>query len=294
MARTVSLVLGSGGARGYAHIGVIEALEETGYEIRAISGSSMGALIGGLYANGALAQYREWVLSLDFLGVMRLVDFTLSEAGIIKGDRVFEHLAYLLGDTVIEELPIAYTAIATDLTAGREVWFRRGSLKQAIRASIAIPMVFTPVIQDGRILVDGGVLNPLPVAPAVLQSADLVVAVNVNATQGQGYLISSAPDESDAPNEVRTGIARVLASMGWTPHRRTGVPDMGIFELMNRSFETMQRALSNYKMAGNPPDLMIEIPVEACKFYDFHKAGEMIERGHAATIRALENLEKQR
>jgi NTE family protein len=293
MAQSVSLVLGSGGARGYAHIGVIEALEGAGYEIRAIVGSSMGALVGGLHANRTLAQYKDWVLTLDFLDVLRLVDFTFSEAGIIKGDRVFERMAYLLGDVAIEDLPVAYTAVATDLTNGREVWFQRGSLRQAIRASIAIPMVFTPVFQDGRVLVDGGILNPLPVTPTVLHRTDLVVAVNVNAAQGQNYPLTAPAAEQDKQDQFRNGLARFLAGIGWTPQRRAQTPEIGMFELMSRAFETMQKSLSSYKMAGNPPDLLIEIPADACNFYDFHKAYELIELGRAVAAQALENLERK-
>ena len=284
-------MLGSGGARGYAHIGVIEALEAAGFTISAIAGSSMGALIGGLHTTRTLDKYKEWVLTLDFLDLLRLVDFTFSEAGIIKGDRVFDQMAYLLGDVAIEELPIPYTAVATDLVKRREVWFQRGSLKQAIRASIAIPMVFTPVRQGKRILVDGGILNPLPLASTVSHHTDLVVAVNLNASQGQSYSIALPQEEKDKQDRFQSNLRRFLGNLRWHFWRKERQSGISMFEIMHRSFETMQQSLSNYKIVGYPPDVVIQIPADACNFYDFHKAYTMIELGRAATTKALEDLE---
>jgi NTE family protein len=293
MGKSVSLVLSSGGARGYAHIGVIEALCDAGFDIRAIVGSSMGALIGGLYANGTLPEYKEWILKLDFFGVLRLVDFTFSEAGFIKGDRVFDRMAYLLDNVLIEDLPISYTAVATDLINRKEVWFQNGSLKQAIRASIAIPMVFTPVISKGRILLDGGILNPLPVAPTVSQQSDLVVAVNVNALQSHHYPQALPESEKHKQDEFRNGLARFLHGVGWGNARKEQTsPMMGRFELMSRTLDTVQESLSNYKVAGYRPDVMIDIPADACNFYDFHKAYDLIELGRTVANKVFKDMEK--
>lgn len=293
MGKSVSLVLSSGGARGYAHIGVIEALCDAGFDIRAIVGSSMGALIGGLYANGTLPEYKEWILKLDFFGVLRLVDFTFSEAGFIKGDRVFDRMAYLFDNVAIEDLPISYTAVATDLINRKEVWFQNGSLKQAIRASIAIPMVFTPVISNGRILLDGGILNPLPVAPTVSQQTDLVVAVNVNALQSHHYPQALPESEQHKQDEFYNGLARFLHSVGWGGSRKGQTsPMMGRFELMSRTLDTVQESLSNYKVAGYRPDVMIDIPADACNFYDFHKAYDLIELGRSVASKVFEDMEK--
>lgn len=157
---TVSLVLGSGGARGYAHIGAIEEIERRGYEIVSVSGSSMGALVGGMYVAGKLPEYKEWVVSLNWMRVVRLLDFTLSR-GAIRGDRIFVQLTKILGALNIEDLQIDFTAVAADIAHQKEVWFQKGSLIEAIRASVAVPGLFTPVIQDGRVLVDGGVLLSL-------------------------------------------------------------------------------------------------------------------------------------
>ena len=150
--KSISLVLGSGGARGYAHIGIIEVLEDYGYEIKSIAGSSMGALIGGLYACGKLDVYKEWVLTLDVLDVLKLLDFTIGKIGFIKGDRVFSIMEEMIGENNIEDLPIAFTAVATDLTTQKEVWLQRGNLGVAVRASIAIPTIFTPVEIKNKII----------------------------------------------------------------------------------------------------------------------------------------------
>lgn len=294
MGKSVSLVLSSGGARGYAHIGVIEALCDAGFDIRAIVGSSMGALIGGLYANGTLPEYKEWILKLDFFGVLRLVDFTFSEAGFIKGDRVFDRMAYLFDNVTIEDLPISYTAVATDLINRKEVWFQNGSLKQAVRASIAIPMVFTPVVANGRILLDGGILNPLPVAPTVSQQSDLVVAVNVNALQSHHYPQALPESEKHKQDEFRNGLMRFLHGVGWGGSRKEQTPPiMGRFELMSRTLDTVQESLSNYKVAGYRPDVMIDIPADACNFYDFHKAYDLIELGRSVATKVFMDMEKR-
>ena len=179
-APTVSLVLGSGGARGYAHIGAIEELCVQGFDIRAISGCSMGALVGGIYAAGKLDDYRDWSRTLQRLDVLRLLDWTFSGGGFIKGDRVIEQIKSLIGEVRIEDLPISYTAVAVDLYAQREVWFSRGPLFEAIRASISIPTVFRPHRYEGRTLVDGGLLNPVPITPTLRDLTDCTLAIDVN------------------------------------------------------------------------------------------------------------------
>jgi len=293
MSKTIALVLSSGGARGYAHIGVIEVLEEYGLKIRAIVGSSMGALIGGLYANKTLQEYKDWVLTLDFFDVLKLVDFSFRDAGMIKGDRVFDQMAYLFGDVLIEELPVSFTAVATDLVERREVWFQHGSLKYAIRASIAMPMVFTPIRQGNRILVDGGVLNPLPVAPVMSDRTDLVVAVNVNAVLSKHYPPDLPPAEQEKQDQFQNGLSRFLNGVGWNRRRKEPSIGLSLFEITQGALETMQDSLSRYKMAGNPPDVLIETPADACAFYDFHKAYDMIQVGRTAAQEALENLAKK-
>ena len=293
MGKRVSLVLSAGGARGYAHIGAIQVLEEQGFEIGAIAGSSMGALVGGLHALGTLSQYRDWVLSLEFFDVLRLVDFSFSEAGMIKGDRVFEKMSYLFGDARIEDLPVPFTAVATDLERQKEVWLRRGSLKMAVRASIAIPMILAPVrLDDGRLLVDGGVLNPLPVATTVLDRTDLVIAVDVNASHGNLPVGEPEPppaEERDRQAAFQAGISGFLSNVGWPTRRKSpaGVVEIGMFEVMNRMLETMQQSITRYKIAGYSPDVLVQIPATGYNFYDFHKAYDLIELGRREMAAAL-------
>lgn len=181
MVETVALVLGSGGARGLAHIGVIKEIEARGYKIISVSGCSMGAVIGGFYCANKLDLFYEWAKSLSYIDLLRLVDFSFISNGAIRGDKVFALLAEMLEDIQIEDLDIPFTAVTTDLANSKEVWFQRGSLEQAMRASAAIPGLFQPVELDGRLFVDGGVLNPLPIAASVSAHADHIIAIDLNA-----------------------------------------------------------------------------------------------------------------
>jgi NTE family protein len=175
----VALVLGSGGARGYAHVGVLQVLEERGIEVACISGSSMGALVGAVHAAGRLDDYTDWVLGLGQLDVLRLLDLSLSAPGAIRAEKVFARVRDLLGGVRIEDLPIPYTAVATDLLSRREVWFQRGPVEVAVRASVAIPSIITPVMLNGRLLADGGILNPVPIAPTMSVQSDATIAVSL-------------------------------------------------------------------------------------------------------------------
>lgn len=213
MSKQIALVLGSGGARGYAHIGVIEEIERRGYEVVCIAGCSMGAVIGGIYAAGKLGEYRDWVESLDYLDVLRLLDVSF-RLGAIRGERVFGKIHEILGEIDIEQLPIPYTAVATDLTNQQEIWFQEGCLHQAMRASAAIPSLFTPVMQGTRMLVDGGLLNPLPIVPVVSTHADLIVAVNLNATNQRQYslpVIERPPALKGRFDSVISGLSNKLS-----------------------------------------------------------------------------------
>lgn len=194
--RSVALVLGSGGARGYAHIGVVQVLQEMGYEIVAVSGSSMGAVVGGMLATAKLDEFTDWAVGLGQFEVLRLMDVSLSAKGAIRGERIFKIVGDMVGDVEIQDLPLEYTAVAVDLLTHREVWFQRGPLELAIRASTAIPSFVQPVFHNGRVLVDGGLLDPVPVAPVTAARADLVVAVNLNGrepTTNRPESVSSAP-----------------------------------------------------------------------------------------------------
>ena len=298
--RDIAVVLGAGGARGLAHIGVLQVLQERGYNIVAISGSSMGALIGGVFAAGKLDVYAQWATTLDRTQVFRLLDFGLGIPGLIKGERLIGVLRELIGDLKIQELPIRYTAVATDLDAQREVWLDRGSLFDAIRASIAIPGIFTPQRWNGRELMDGGLLAPIPIAATRVALADRVVAVDVNARAVAGLMAPGDP-EPDRDAERTTPVlvdesgglrARISGFFGnWKTRTPTPPPAAaapGMLDLMSRSIDTMQSALSRLQLALDPPDLLIRVPHDACQFYEFWRAKELIRIGREAAERALD------
>ena len=292
-ARTVSLVLGSGGARGLAHIGVIEELEAHGYEIRAIAGSSMGALVGGIFALGELATYRDWVEGLSQTDVIGLLDWSFSGGGMIRGDKLIGKLKDLVGESDIEDLPISYTAVAVDIERGREIWMIDGSLFDAIRASIAIPAVFAPHRYRGRTLVDGGLLNPVPVAPTLRTLTDLTIVVDVN---GPAPTAAEDTDEDDQEGDDNSGLLRRM--MGYVESLgMTGAPaaeGMALSEVLMRSLETMQSALTRHHLAIFRPDLVISIPKSACMVHEFHKAIPVIELGRKTTRERLQTMGEER
>ncbi|MTI13915.1 patatin-like phospholipase family protein [Sansalvadorimonas verongulae] len=295
MSKTVSLVLGSGGARGYAHIGVIEELQARGYEIQAVAGSSMGALIGGLFAAGELDHYRDWVKELNYVDVIRLLDLSFKNPGVINGSRVFDVISEMVGDTRIEQMPIVFTAVATDLHARKEIWFQDGELLPAIRASIAIPSLFTPVNYNGRTLVDGGVLNPLPIAPTVSAHSDMIIAVDLNADV-QPFKMCCSTSQPTRQDKV---FSRWLNKFRWRSSRGIqtagshgeAMMKSGMLDIFNQSLEIMQESLARYKMAGYAPDLLIPISRRQCRFYEFNRAEEMIQLGRIVTERALDSYE---
>jgi NTE family protein len=277
----ISLVLGSGGARGYAHIGVIEELEKRGYEIVSISGASMGALIGGLYACGKLEAYKQWVLGLDPLDVAALLDFSFQSGGLIKGEKVFGKIAEMIGEQTFESLPIKMTAVATDLEQKKEIWFQSGDLLQAIRASIAIPTFFTPLKMNEMILADGGILNPLPVAPTMSDISDMTIAVNLYANIPKPKISITAQEKTqiDALKDVfMETVDRFLPEDN----------DLTMFDVLDRTLDTMQNGLTRYRLGGYPPDILIEISKDICNTYDFHKAAEVIESGRVAAREQLD------
>ncbi|WP_438616558.1 patatin-like phospholipase family protein [Marinobacter salinexigens] len=343
--KTVALTLGSGGARGYAHIGAIEVLIERGYDIKAISGCSMGALIGGMYAAGKMKDYKDWVTGLGQFDVLKLLDVTFSSLGAIRGEKIFSVVREMLGNTRIEDLPIPYTAVATDLLGHKEIWFQEGPLDQAIRASVAIPGVVTPLVHQGRVLVDGALLNPLPIIPTISAHADLIVAVNLSGEDERHQRIPDAafispddgPDMEEWVSNLRDKASRWfdwdnLKSLGGKKGEHEESPEekitremkkkelqkreaahhperkahddhetidwdklgIGKFDVMNLTIETMQSALIQYKIAGYPPDLLVNIPKNACRTYDYHKAPELIQLGRDRMSAALDRFEKNR
>jgi NTE family protein len=288
---TVALALGAGGAKGLAHIGAIEELEAQGFEIVAIAGCSMGALIGGIHAAGKLDIYRDWVCSLDKLDVLKLVDWSFSFAGggLIKGEKIIGTMLELIGDVRIEDLPIAFTAVATDIEREREVWLTRGSLFDAVRASIAIPTLFRPHSIDGRLLVDGALLNPVPVTPLIRERADYVIAVSID-----GPAESTLPVEISAnPTKSKGGIGRLLSRLlpGSELRNADGAKEheLGALRLLEQSMDLMQANLSRLRLAAYQPDLLVQLARNVSTVYAFHRARELIELGREKTREALES-----
>lgn len=291
-AGTVSLVLGSGGARGLAHIGVIDYLEANGYEIRSVAGASMGALVGGIWAAGRLDEYAEWVQALTRFDVLRMLDFSFSRGGVLKGERIIELLRELVGDRNIEDLPVTFTAVAADLHTGKEVWLNRGNLFDAIRASIAIPTVFTPHAYLGRYLLDGGLVNPVPIAPTLHDVTDRTIAVN---------LIGRARPELEPPAEpppppsrleryqrrIRRFVESLYEPEGEEESEEEEKEEFGFFDVLNRSFDTMQLIVAQLKLAAYAPDVVIEVPRNACAMLDFFRAEEMIAMGRRLAAEVL-------
>lgn len=324
MSRRVALALGAGGARGYAHIGALQVIEERGLEVVTIAGTSMGALVGGLAAAGRLEEYTEWVLGLTQYDVWRLLDLNVGGGGAIRAERIFTRVSEILGGALIEDCPIPFTAVATDLNNRREVWFQRGPVATAVRASVAIPSLVTPVVVGGRLLVDGGLMNPVPIEPTAAAMSDLTIAVSLQAGHSHGVplepatpvrrfsgpltdsvrslthrvtsLIGGSHDEPPAPPEVEPvteggGSPAAAAptpadsALDWLPAPK----DLGSTEVFNRSFDTMAALITRYRMASNPPDVLVSVPSDACRTMDFHRAADMIRLGRELTGKALDD-----
>jgi NTE family protein len=289
---TVALALGAGGAKGLAHIGAIEEIEAQGFEIVAIAGTSMGALIGGIYAMGKMDVYRDWVSTLAKFDVFRMLDWTFSGGGLIKGERIIGTLRELVGDTCIQELPIAFTAVATDLDREREVWLTRGSLFDAIRASIAIPTVFRPYVIDGRRLLDGALLNPLPVAPLIRDPADYLFAISMD---GPAKITTPVEVDTDEDSDEKHGHRRHRIGEFFgrlLPHSEGKPREPGAWELLNQSMDLMQANLSRLRLAAYEPDLLIQLPRNLSTPYEFYRARELIEQGRLQAREALANWSK--
>ena len=281
---TVSLVLGSGGARGLAHIGVIQWLTRNGYDIRSIAGSSMGALVGGIYAASKLEIYAQWVLALERMQVLRLLDPAFGRTGLFKGERIMGVLRELIGDFAIEDLPVSFTAVATDLASGEEVWLREGKLFDAIHASIATPLIFTPFAYGDRKLLDGGLVNPVPIAPTLNDTTELTVAVGLS-----GPIELRPPTLPSVPipdsNPYRQRIRAFIESLHLS--RVPAAPAHGIFDIAFASMEAMQNTIARLKLAAYSPDVIVYIPRNACGFFEFWRAEEMIALGRERTAQAF-------
>lgn len=297
--KRVALALGAGGARGYAHLGVVQELRARGHEIVAVAGTSMGALVGGLVAAGKDEDFTDWAMALRQIDVLRLLDPKWRAGGAFNADGVVAELETLVGEQLIEDLPIPFTAVATDLESHREVWFQRGPLVKAIRASIGIPGVFLPVMWNGRVLVDGGLLNPLPMAPTAATPADLTIAVSLQGRRTQRGTNSPVVENSadvTADDDGTTVFRRLRDKLGVGGEMTTAragsnraQPDLRVADVMTLSWDAMQEMIARYRLAGLPPDVLVTVPVDAARTLDFHRAAEMIELGRRLTAKALDD-----
>jgi NTE family protein len=286
--KNVRLVLGSGGARGMAHIGVIEELEKEGFIIKEVAGCSMGAVVGGIYCAGYLQEYKHWLVGLSRLDVFRLLDFTFSSQGFVKGERVFKEIEKLIGDHQIENLRIPFTALAADMIKKREVHYTSGSLFKALRASIAIPTVFTPVIEGRSQLVDGGVLNPLPINVVHPDPDDIIVAVNLNAN------IPIANNNVVVDNKEMAAYQKMLHAfraqfLNNDSPVEEKIEQFGFFDLLNKSFDMTQDRLTELTIDVHKPHIVVDISREACGVFEFYRANEIIEEGRKAFRKAYNN-----
>ena len=280
MAKDVALVLSSGGARGLAHIGAIEELEAQGYHITSIAGCSMGALIGGVYAAGKLEAFREWMKTVDRKKMLELTDFSLGLNHIVKGSRIIGAIMEFVPDMPIEDLPIPYCAVATDLKAGREFVFRKGSLFDAIRASISLPSFYEPVYRDDMILIDGGVTNPIPLNRVVRHEGDILVGVDVS---GHDYETQwEIQQEMAEKRKHSTSLSKqILYKL---------IPDnleFNYYTMLSRVSSLMIRQNSLLMAQLMKPDVLVDIQMSRYGGFDYDKSEKLIAIGRQKTLQAL-------
>lgn len=296
---SVGVALGGGAARGFAHIGVLKVLRQAGIQPQVVAGTSIGAVVGGIWAAGKLDQLEDWALSLTKRNVLGLLDFALGGAGLIGGRRLVELMRREVGDLAIEDLPVVYAAIATELGTGHEIWLTRGDFVEAIRASYALPGIFTPVKVGGRWLMDGALVNPVPVSAARAMGARLVIAVNLNADVfGRGTVIQDHGGVVErvaeaALSEKKEGIAAMLSPerlrrQFFTGHATDG--PRGLSTVMIDAFNITQDRIARSRLAGDPPDVMLSPKLGKIGLFEFQRAREAIAAGAEAAERALDDI----
>jgi len=279
MKKDITLVLSGGGARGIAHIGVIEELVKLNVNIASISGTSMGALIGGIYAVGKLEEFKQWMLKVNRTKIFKLIDFSFSTQGLVKGERIFNEIKEFITDVNIEDLPIKYTATAFDIANGREVVFDKGSLYNAIRASISIPTIFTPLTLGDSVFIDGGVVNNIPINTAKRVQNDIVIAVNVNAGISDNVVYFSEIEQ----------LIKQDKGTNKTSHRMN--KNVNYFFLVNNSLVTMTNHISNLILEKYPPDVLVEIPRNGAGIFEFYNAKTIINSGKEHFINSIPEIQ---
>lgn len=285
----VGLALGSGSARGWAHIGVIHALEEAGIRPDLVCGTSIGALVGAAYAAGELERLESWALGLQIGDVLGLADVSLS-AGLLKGDRLMQFFHSNFADRPLEQLGVSFAAVATSLQTGAEVWLRSGSTLDAVRASIALPGIFTPVRLEGSLLVDGGLANPIPVSLARAMGADVVIAVDLGSDiLGRRFRTAAAPE---VPASLPQWILKLRENLGaLAPEKSSEEPPMpSMMDVLSTCLDIVLVRIARSRMAGDPPEVLVAPRLARLRLLDFHRAKEAIEEGRRAVERIADNL----
>lgn len=298
--KNAALVLASGGSRGLAHIGAIEVLEEHGFNITSIAGASMGALVGGIYAAGGLEAFKEWMKTVDRMKVLNLMDFTIGNGGFVKGDKVIGELKSIIPDKLIEELPIPFAAVATDILHRREAVFTSGSLYDAIRSSISMPSIFTPNRIGDMLLVDGGVINPVPVNRVLRIPGDILVAVDLNGP----YIEKPEEKTEHQKGRLRQRLEKivdtiadkvkkdevdshVLPGPGGHDEAKEDDNDMGIVAILNESSSVMIQTNADLTLRLYPPDILVRIAKNAYSTMEFYKYDEIVALGRTKMEEAL-------
>ena len=283
--RNIALVLSSGGAKGLAEIGAIKALEEKGFIIKSVSGSSIGSLIGGLYAMGKLDDYTQWVKTLNKRAIWGLVDLTIRNKGLLKGDRVFDKMKTFIPDILIEDMNIPFSAIATDIINEKEVVFDKGSYYEAIRASIAMPGIFTPVKYKRTILVDGGVINPIPIEYVSREKDDILVVVNLYGDKEDEIEEGKNDVKSKEINNTHNSLFNMFSKFITTEDKQS----IGYFSLLSITSSNMIHKIAKLNIEKYKPDILINIPYDCASIFDFNKGDELIKLGENAANEAILN-----
>ncbi len=290
----IGLALGSGAARGWSHIGAIRVLEEAGIRPDIICGTSIGALVGGIHAKGKLDGFEAWLRNLSWSDVVGFLDFSMG-GGLIKGSKLLGYLADRLGESDIAEFDLPFAAVATDLHTGREVWLEKGPFLEVARASISVPGLFTPVLRDGRYLVDGGLVNPVPVSLARAMGADIVIAVDLGADmlgpptgvqQASTAVVPQNPDNG-LLSRLQAGFASLFAASDNEPSR---MPPPSLIDVLATSIDIMQIRITRSRLAGEPADVLITPRLGHFALLDFHRASEAIDEGRRATEAILPQI----
>ncbi len=298
--KDAALVLASGGSRGLAHIGAIEVLEEHGFRVTSIAGASMGALVGGIYAAGGLDAFKEWMRTVDRMKVFNLMDFTIGNGGFVKGEKVIDELKSIIPDKLIEDLPVPFTAVATDIRHRREVLFNSGSLYDAIRSSISMPSIFTPNRIGDMLLIDGGVVNPVPVNRVLRTPGDILVAVDLNGP----YIEKQEEEPEDKKSRLRGRLERIVDSISdkvlkdkveaslpqIKDKEKEDDDDMGIVSILNQSSSMMIQTNADLTLKLYPPDILVRIAKNAYSTMEFYKYDEIVALGRTKMEEALRNF----